>query len=207
MHHLTLHSRLAQRHHPNIAELCDRIAHFSSLHRPLTTFLVFAWTYLNRMIQRLDRLATRWEQGRLAPPRIRPGRVTTPPVIHPADAWKLRRAPRGHLWLIRLVQPLVQHTTKMEMLIHDPDLAALCAAAPQAARLLRPLCRMYGIEPPPHLALPPRPKPPTPPRAPPPPPPPPFREHSPNVWPFVPLRLRLKVPGLTKPARRRKRPP
>ena len=80
---------------------------------------------------------------------------------------------------------------------------ALCAAAPQTGRLLRPLCRMFAIPEPAYIARPkprrePKPRQPRPRK----PQPPPFAEHSPNQWPFVPLRLRLRVPGL-----RRRKPP
>ena len=45
------------------------------------------------------------------------------------------------------------------MLLHHPDLPAFLAAAPQAARLLRPICRLLQVDLPPILQLPPRPKP------------------------------------------------
>ncbi len=189
-------SALGQRYAPHIADLCARLAEIAARYHRLSPLLVLVWFRLRRTLARLDRLAARWQAGRLRPPRPRGGAGT--PAINPADAWRPRRTPQGHAWLIRLHQPLAQLAPRVEALLHDPDIAALCAAAPQAGRLLRPLCRMYGIEPPPHLRLPPRPKPQAPPRPPPPPPPPPFREHSGQVWPFVPQRLRLRVPNLTR---------
>jgi hypothetical protein len=64
--------------------------------------------------------------------------------------------------------------------------------------MLRPLCRMFGLAPPPHVAWPAAPIKPRPPK-PKPPKPQPFAEHSPSIWPFVPHRLRLRVPGLRRP--------
>jgi hypothetical protein len=41
----------------------------------------------------------------------------------------------------------------LQELLADPDMAALVAAAAQAGRILRPLCRMLNAEPPPYLRL------------------------------------------------------
>ncbi len=74
-----------------------------------------------------------------------PQRSATP-APHPAGL--PRRAPQGDAWLIRLHQPLAQLAPRIALLLHDPEIAALCEAAPQAARLLRPLARMFGLAPP-----------------------------------------------------------
>jgi hypothetical protein len=53
---------------------------------------------------------------------------------------------------------------QLQHLLADPEMAALVAAAPQAGRVLRPLCRMLGVRPPPGpLAPPSRPRAPAPP--------------------------------------------
>jgi hypothetical protein len=190
-------SVLGHRYFPHIADICAGLARVAAQHRLLSPLLVLVWFRLRRMLARLDRLAHRWQTGRLRParPRTRPSRTPTP--THPAEASLPRRTPRGHAWLIRLHQPLAQFAPRVEAMLADPDISALCAAAPQARKLLRPLCRMFGLAPPPYLA---RPKRPTPPRQPRPrtPTPPPFAEHAPSRWPFVPQRLRLRVPNLTR---------
>jgi hypothetical protein len=195
---LTPASVLGQRYLPHINDICARIAEVAARHRPLSALLLLLWVRLRRTLLRLDRLATRWQHNRLRPSRRRLRPPAPPREIHPAEAWRARRTPRGHAWLIRLHQPLAQYAPRIEILLHDPDIAALCAAAPQAARMLRPLCRMFGLAPPPHLARPAAPRKPRP-RKPKPPKPQPFAEHSPSVWPFVPHRLRLRVPGLRRP--------
>ncbi len=200
MHPATL---LGQRYLPHIADLCAGLAEVAARHRALAPLLVLVWFRLRRTLARLDHLARRWQQGRL---RRHAGRRQTrrrPPHIHPADASRPRRTPQGHAWLIRLHQPLAQFAPRIQALLDDPEIAALCAAAPQAGRLLRPLCRMFALAPPAHIARPaapavvqprkPRPHKPK---------PPPFAEHSPYRWPFVPHRLRLRVPNL-----RRAKPP
>ena len=189
---------LGQRYAPHIADICAYLAEIGARHRPLAPLLVLVWTRLRRTVARLDRLAARWQQGRLRPARIRIRGQRRPPQIHPAEAALPRRTPAGHAWLIRLHQPIAQWAPRIQLMLDDPEIIALCAAAPQAGRLLRPLCRMFAITPPAYIARPPRP---TPPRKPRPqkPQPPPFAEHSPNVWPFVPHRLRLRVPNLRRP--------
>jgi hypothetical protein len=190
---------LGQRYAPHIADICAYLAVIAARYRPLAPLLVLVWTRLRRTVARLDRLAARWQQGRLRP--AQPGRLRAqrkPREIHPAEAWRALRTPAGHAWLIRLHQPIAQWAPRIELLLADPEIIALCAAAPQAGRLLRPLCRMFAITPPAYIARPPRPKPPRQPR-PHKPKPPPFAEHSPSQWPFVPQRLRLRVPNLRRP--------
>ena len=201
-------SVLGERYKPHFGDICDFVAAVSGRYRLLSPMLVLVWMRLRRTLKRLDNLAIRWQSGRLRPARIRVRTERKPTVIHPAEADRLRRTPQGHAWLLGLHQPFAQFIPRIELLLADPDIIALCAAAPQAGRLLRPLCRMFAITPPPHIARPPAPRKPRPkkPKAQKP-QPPPFAEHSPSIWPFVPHRLRLRVPGLNAPALKRRKPP
>ena len=194
-----LASALGRRFLPHIGDICAGFAKISAQFHPLAPILTLLWFRLRNTLARLDRLADRWQQNRLRPARIRAPRK-------PATTERPGRTPNSHGWLIRLHQPLAQWAPRLEMLVNDPDIIALCAAAPQAGRLLRPWCRMFGITPPAHIFRPPAPRKPRPkkPKAP---KPPPFAEHSPSQWPFVPYRLRLRVPGLPPPGRRRPKPP
>ena len=47
---------------------------------------------------------------------------------------------------------------QLQAFLDDPELAAMAAAAPQVGRLVRPLCRMMNMPPPPYLLLPKRPR-------------------------------------------------
>ena len=192
-------SALGQRYKPHIEEIRAALAVLASLFRPIAPMLMLVFYRLYNTLARLDRLATRWQNNRLRRARKRPTPERKP------QAEPKPRTPSGHAWLIRLHQPLAQWAPRIELLVNDPEFIALCAAAPQAGRLLRPLCRMFGITPPAHIHRPPAPRKPRPkkPKAP---KPPPFAEHSPNQWPFVPLRLRLRVPGLPISGRRRRKP-
>lgn len=198
-------SALGQRYHPHIEEIRAALAAMASWFGRASPLLLLVCLRLRNTLVRLDRLALRWRQNRLRPPGKRI-RVRDPRPSLPEDPANPRRTPGAQAWLIRLHQPLAQWRPRIELLLADPELVGLCQAAPQAGRLLRPLCRMWGIVPPPHIARRPAPRKPRP-KQPPPPPPPPFAQHSPDRWPFVPLRLRLRVPGLPVPGRRRRTPP
>jgi hypothetical protein len=58
-------------------------------------------------------------------------------------------------WLLKLVPDAIGYRSQLEYLFRDPAMAALMAAAPASmARVLRPLCWMLRVTPPPILALP-----------------------------------------------------
>ncbi|MCC6719621.1 MAG: hypothetical protein IT555_17195 [Acetobacteraceae bacterium] len=137
--------------------------------RHLEPLLAFVYYRLTRMVLRLDRLAQRWQAGTL--PKPRPSRAGQPRAARAKPPALPFAIPRGRLWLPRLVQPTAQYSGQVEVFLADPQTRALVEAAPQAGRILRPLCVALGITPPPWLRLPDRPRPPRKPRTPPPPPP------------------------------------
>jgi len=114
--------------------------------------------------QRFARLAARLGAGTYKPRRHH-GRNS-------GDPRPRRRNPLPHQfgWLLPLVPEAVAYRSQLEFLLRDPAMLALIAAAPAPmARVLRPLCWMLRLTPPPILA-PPRPatappRPATPPRA------------------------------------------
>jgi len=157
MYHPTTHTQLGQALAAIVGDLCATVAHhavrlvragamaalFLGVHRRLIGYAV-----------RLDRLVARWHAATLPGPRpSRVGQPRTPRAIRP-DAPTL---PTGHAWLIRLVQPTAQFIGHLEGFLATPEAQALVQAAPQAGRILRPLCRMLALQPPPWLRLPPRP--------------------------------------------------
>jgi hypothetical protein len=130
--------------------------------RALTALFVLVWSRLARLQTRLERLIAHWRAGTLPTPRPsragQPRKRSSKPNLPTAPAWLVARV--GYTAAVFGSQ--LQHA------LSDPELAAFLAAAPQANRLLRPLCRMLGIEPPIPLprtprpirpARPPRPKP------------------------------------------------
>ncbi|MCC6717314.1 MAG: hypothetical protein IT555_05475 [Acetobacteraceae bacterium] len=144
--------------HPN-PDLAERV-------RARAEMLARAWSYLGRTIARFERLATLWHSGALPKPRApRPARART--------GSSTPRLPTARAWLVVTVgYQAANHASQLEHFLARPDLQPLLREAPQAGRLLRPLCRLLGLAPPPLLTLPPRPprqKPARPPRPEPPP--------------------------------------
>jgi len=110
--------------------------------------VILVWSRLRRLASRFVRLAARLEAGtKPAPPRPAAPRPKRPKPPH--------RLPRGHAWLVRLVPEAASGASQLQHLLAEPEMAALIAATPQMGRLLRPLCRMLGVAPPPAIAKPP----------------------------------------------------
>ncbi len=103
---------------------------------------------LRRMARRFASLAARHVAGRLhirrRAPSPRPARRRSGP-----PGWY----PRGHAWLVRLVPAAAGGGSQLQYLLAEPEMADFLAAAPQAGRILRPLCRALGIRPPETLRL------------------------------------------------------
>ena len=102
--------------------------------------------------QRFHRLADRLAAGTYQPRRCH-GRK-------PAERKPTRKSlvPQTFGWLLPLVPDALGNRAQFETLLRDPAMLALIAQAPAPmARILRPLCWMLRIKPPPILARP-RPK-------------------------------------------------
>ncbi len=117
--------------------------------------ILAAWSRLRRLLARFAALVAAVEAGRISvrrrttAGRRRPRPATplaTPPV----------RLPGGSGWLLRLAPVLDTRIgrSQVESLLGAPEFGALLAQAPQAGRILRPLCHMLGIETPAALRLP-----------------------------------------------------
>src|SRR3984957_2897237 len=98
------------------------------------------------------RLATRIEAGTFSPRR-------SPPPRQPATEKKSRQRtplPQGFAWLIKMVPETTASASQLQILLADPDMAALIAAAPaQMRRPLRSLCLVRSVALPPLLGPPP----------------------------------------------------
>ncbi len=108
--------------------------------------LALLWSRLRRTALRFARLAEKFRAGTLPLPRRRrraPRKVQPPPL----------RLPRGFAWLLRRLPQAASAASQLQHLLADPAMAELLAAAPQAGRLLRPLCQMLGVRPPPARSL------------------------------------------------------
>ncbi len=130
--------------------LCGAVALRAARDRAVAALLVLVWGRLRRMAVRLATLAARASAGAL------PGHPARVPHLMPRGSRPRQRLPEGFAWLVRLVPEAASYGSQLRHLLSDPEMAALLEAAPQAGRILRPLCRMLGVRPTP--ALPPPPK-------------------------------------------------
>ena len=114
------------------------------LHSPHEALTLPLWTWLRRTARRFGRLMTLLAANRLPKPR--------PPRPHQPrpEAARTTRLPTGHLWLIRAIPgEAAALASQLDHLLAEPGVAELLATCPAAIRLLRPLARMLGLQPPP----------------------------------------------------------
>ena len=135
---------------------------------------------LARIAARFTALFARWKTNTLPAPR--PSQAGRPYTAKP-----IPRLPAQRGWVNARVPASAPCAGMLEALLHDPELPKFLEQAPQAGRLLRPLCHAIGLPEPTWLKRPPRPKPIRPPPAEPPepeagqPPPTPFRPLQPYI--------------------------
>jgi hypothetical protein len=164
-------------------------AHLPRLPGPVWSLL---WFRLHRLANRIATLHHRWQTNTLPKPRIRPKTPKKSPARPPAqiptfpmpgvpltDAPKY--LPRAQGWVIKRIPEAAEPAAHLHHLLQQPDTQNFVAEAPQAARLLRPLCRALGVDQPPWLKLPPRPRKPRKPRPP-----------RPRTWKLTDPELKLR---------------
>ncbi|MBV8094574.1 MAG: hypothetical protein JO110_15380 [Acetobacteraceae bacterium] len=135
-----------------IAGLRGVIAAHMAKDRSAVELLFLAWARLGRLASRFEKLVAAVRAGRLPPapaPRQRAERDLELPRL---EGLPPPRLPGGFGWLIRLVPGSAVDGSQLQYLLADPEMAALLADVPQAGRILRPLCRMLGIQPGPELS-------------------------------------------------------
>ena len=137
---------LAQTFAGIIALLCRAIAAGAARNKLAAPLLLLLWPRLHRLARRFAGLAARVAAGTAA---RRPPTVPRPAAERSRPPY--RRLPRRFAWLVRLVPGAAAAGSQLCYLLATEDMANLLAAAPQAGRLLRPLCRMLGVRPPPAL--------------------------------------------------------
>ena len=126
-----------------IAWLNRDVAAWAAKNRAAAPLILLLWGRLNRLAIRFTALAARVAVGTGSPRRRTSAR---PASARPRRAYA--RLPRRFAWLLPLVPgEAAAYGSQLQHLLADPDMAALIAAAPQAGRLLRPLCRMLGVRP------------------------------------------------------------
>ncbi len=99
---------------------------------------------LGEIAARMERLAARFRAGRLwrVVNRAAPAGSVARRQAGRAAAW-----PGRFGWLVRLAAyEAAGFGSQLRAMLAQPEMRALLAAAPQAARALRPLCRMLAVE-------------------------------------------------------------
>ncbi len=192
---------LSQRLTLVVQALRAAIAAHAARDRTAVAVAWLVWPYLNRLAARFAALTLRVQAGKgvvvVVPATSRPRAAPETPHPRPPGL------PQGFAWLARLTPSILPLRSQVCHLLGDPELAALLAAAPQAGRILRPLCRMLGIEAGPGFppALFQRPDPPPGP-SPDPPPSPALALPAPQAYASAPPQLEL-LPSSRPPPRRR----
>jgi hypothetical protein len=105
------------------------------------------WYRFTRTARRFERLMARIATNTLPKPRPpRPRRPTQSADRPESNTPRLPALPTGHLWLIRAIPyEVAAYACQLEYLLADPTTVELLAACPAAARLLRPIAHMLGI--------------------------------------------------------------
>jgi hypothetical protein len=134
--------------------LCKQVAAEGCKLRIEALLVTAIWTRVSRLGRRFASVVARLRAGKLPAPGTARRRCGTragaprPPSMLPQ--------------IFGFVQRLMPETTPyagaLHALLQTPEMAALVAEAPQAGRVLRPLCRTLGVTPPAYLALPRRPQ-------------------------------------------------
>ena len=112
---------------------------------------VLLWHRLNRLAARFQALFARWQTNTLPTPRIRASRPYTPR--------EYLRLPTTPGWINHRIAEAAPCAGTLDILLQHPELPKFLQQAPQAGRLLRPLCRALGRPTPNCLKLPANPKP------------------------------------------------
>ena len=117
-----------------------------------------AWAIWNRVRllgDRLIALIARARAGRLAarrtphpdpPPQGGREHEREPDAGAGAASGAGVRLPTGFGWVTRVLPQTGQYAGLLAYLLRDPEMAALVEKAPQAARILRPLCQLLGVK-------------------------------------------------------------
>ncbi len=121
-----------------VGALCRFVGERHWIFAPAMTFLV--WVRLRRMVVRLSALAERVRRGERMVARRRSA-VSAVARVRPAVG-----LPRRFGWLLGLGTNARCYGGQLAHLLTDPEMVALIAAAPGMGRVLRPLCRMLGVE-------------------------------------------------------------
>ncbi len=122
-----------------LTRLQAAIAVVSARERHLTVLLVAVWGRIGRIRTRLERLIRLWRAGMLPKPHA-PGAGGARTSVRAPSIF-----PTNPAWLLVAVREAGVLGAQLEAMLSEAEWVEFLAAAPQAARILRPLCRMLGV--------------------------------------------------------------
>ncbi len=114
--------------------------------------ILVIWTRIKRIETRVLALVAAIRAGRdrggwVLEPRVAGTRAEAEnaPSSQRLPVWP--RLPRGFAWLLGLVPyEAAGFASQLRHLLGDPEMVALLAGTPRLGKIMRPLCRMLGIE-------------------------------------------------------------
>jgi hypothetical protein len=128
---------LPQRWAALVMALCAALAAANPRVGALGELYVRVITRVHNTIKRFNRLHALWLEGKLPTPKPRAKRERTPRESNPI--------PQGHNWIEQYV--VFPPRYELWSLLETPDLRQFAAEVPAIARMLRPICKMMGLEP------------------------------------------------------------
>jgi hypothetical protein len=153
---------LSDRFRLSIVGLCGVLAVLASRQPAVSELLMLVWRRLRRMSVQFSALADRFRAGKLRVASAAPNRTACRAASRaPSSPPSARLPSRPAGWLFRMMPEVdgdgyhvasyraqvAAFRSQLTYLLNDPETLALIEATPkQAARLLRPLCHLLGIE-------------------------------------------------------------
>jgi hypothetical protein len=108
------------------------------------TIVSRVWTRLTRADAAIKSLMARFRAGTLAPSTPR-GKLSKPRTRTPSA---LKPLPSGFAWLCPLVPAKASiYGNHLMLVLAEPEMQELLAASSRAVAILKPVCRMLGIDP------------------------------------------------------------
>jgi hypothetical protein len=123
-----------------LTRLQAAIAVVAAREQTLTALLVAVWGRIGRISARLERLIALWRAGKLPKPPMARSPVARAQTSKPRSV-----LPTTPAWLLVAVREAAPFGARLETMLSEAECEAFLEAAPQARRLLRPLCRMLGV--------------------------------------------------------------
>jgi hypothetical protein len=99
---------------------------------------------LLKMARGFQSLFNLWGMGRFSAARKRPQQNTKP---KPASTQPKPQPALGFAWLVNILPEATIYRAQLRDLLAEPTIVTFLAEVPQAGKLLRPLCRLLGVQP------------------------------------------------------------